>query len=88
METSIEKPVGRFDVRPQIVAEDLYLVHERDAFQLGEIEASIWSLCDGNHTVDDIAQNISAEYDVELEVAINDVSEFIASLRNNGLLDT
>ncbi|MFW0775254.1 PqqD family protein [Paenarthrobacter nitroguajacolicus] len=87
MEISFEKPVGRFDVRPQIVADDLYLVHGHDAFQLGEIEARIWSLCDGDHSVDDIAQMISTEYEVGLEVAKNDASEFIDSLRNSDLLD-
>lgn len=88
LDTLREKPLRRFDVRPQILAEDLYLVLGRDAFLLGDVEATIWGLCDGEHSIIAIADQIVAEYDVEVDVAVEDVSEFIASLRSNKLLDS
>jgi hypothetical protein len=78
--SEIAKPTRSLDAHPQIVTEDLYLVKGNDAFRLGETEAAIWKLCDGKHTLGEIAISLAMEFDVPAEQVIEDVRTFVTSL--------
>jgi hypothetical protein len=46
----------------------------------------IWRQCDGNSTVTDIVQQVAHEFDVELEVARQDVLTVLGQLHQLHLL--
>jgi len=50
--------------------------------------ARIWELVDGRRTLGDIAQTITAEYEVDLPRAQTDVLAFCADLAQAGVLTT
>jgi hypothetical protein len=58
----------------------LVLAQSGEVQVLNEVGARIWELIDGTRTVAQIAQTIADEYDVALEQAQTDVSEFIMRL--------
>lgn len=48
--------------------------------------SSVWVLCDGNHTVEEIAAVLVHEFDVDLPTVLQDVSDFINQMVEKGLL--
>ena len=56
-------------------------------FMLTETGAFIWGVLPDVKTEDEIVDKILDEYDVDRETAQNDVSEFLAKLRNFGIID-
>ncbi|MFH1772367.1 MAG: PqqD family protein [Candidatus Omnitrophota bacterium] len=52
-------------------------------FALNETAARIWELIDGSRRTGDIANEVSEEFEVSLNQAKIDVSEFIQTLLNN-----
>ena len=59
----------------------------KEAHHLNEIGSSIWSLCDGNHSVEDITKILSKTYNVSSKVLLDDVKDYIANLRSLSLLE-
>jgi hypothetical protein len=59
---------------------------EGDFFELDEIGGTIWKNLDGARTLDEQAQVIAAEYDVDVETVRADVVAFIADLDTKGLV--
>jgi hypothetical protein len=53
---------------------------------LNAVGARIWELMDGQHTLGDIAQAITAEYEVDLPRAQTDVLAFCVDLAQAGVL--
>jgi hypothetical protein len=53
---------------------------------LNAVGARIWELMDGQQTLGDIAQAITAEYEVDLPRAQTDVLAFCADLTQAGVL--
>ena len=53
---------------------------------LNPVGTRIWDLIDGKRTVDEMVRVISEEYEVPVETAQNDISEFIRDLTANGML--
>lgn len=53
---------------------------------LNGVGTRIWDLIDGIRTESGIAQEISSEYEVTYERALQDVVEFIGDLAANGML--
>lgn len=49
---------------------------------------TIFGLLDGEHSVQDIAEALTREYDVALEAAIADVQAFVGELAEHGMLET
>lgn len=78
--------VRAFDVRVNSFQGSTILVRRRDVYELGEVEELIWSLCDGDHTIDDIADAVAARYDVEPATAHADVQDFVEELRRDELV--
>jgi hypothetical protein len=58
-----------------------------DAYELGDVEAFIWKLCDGRCSVEDISSQLAHEYNVTDEVAFADTRAFISQLESAGLLE-
>jgi Coenzyme PQQ synthesis protein D (PqqD) len=55
-------------------------------YALDDVGYKVWSLCDGAHTVSDIASIISREYDAALETIEADVIELLEDLAAQKLL--
>ena len=53
---------------------------------LNEVGSRIFDLLDGNHTVDEIAATISAEFEVERQQADQDVRDFLEELKSHRML--
>jgi hypothetical protein len=49
---------------------------------LNELGTSIWKICDGMHSVGNIVQEITTEYEVEFSIAMQDATEFIQQMVN------
>ena len=56
-------------------------------FQLNEVGSAIWELLDGSLDERRIADEIAAEFDVEPETALSDVTEYVSGLLEAGLLE-
>ena len=54
---------------------------------LNEIGAAIWRQLDEGYTKEQIAKNISSEYDVSYDQALEDVEKFVSKLVNFGCLE-
>ena len=48
---------------------------------------SIFSLLDGDHSVQQIAEAVTHEYDVALDTALADVRAFVGELAEHGMLE-
>jgi hypothetical protein len=55
-------------------------------YTLSDVGSRIWTLLQRPVSIDQIVSVLSAEYDVVPEVASSDVTEFVASLLNKGLV--
>jgi hypothetical protein len=87
MSNASDRPLRAFDVRVNDSNGSLLLVRGMDAYELRDVEADIWKLCDGNHTATEIAKKIGAEFDVEQDIAEADVRTFVKQLRDADLLE-
>lgn len=64
----------------------LLRLHDGSYYALEEVGARIWDLCDGRRGVEDIVAAIQAEYEAPPATIQDDVLEFVADLRREGLL--
>ena len=55
-------------------------------FMLNELGAFIWELLPGADTEEDICNAVLAQYDVSIETAKKDVSEFLEKLRKMDII--
>lgn len=53
---------------------------------LNEVGATIWKLCDGEHTVEDISAQIESEFNADGETVRKDVKEFLDKMQEIGLI--
>ena len=56
-------------------------------FGLDPVGTRIWALIDAGRTVEQIVSAITAEYDVDAAVCRADLERFLATLRDNDLVD-
>ena len=83
----MDKPSQAFDVRFNNTPDGPILVRGHDAFELNEVGLSIWQLCDGAHSQQDIVEAIGTEYNVSHDEAAADVEFFLTELAKARLLD-
>ncbi|MGH2457487.1 MAG: PqqD family protein [Chloroflexota bacterium] len=83
-----ERPVPCPDVTACSLDDELVLCDIRDGqvYVLNPSGARIWSLCDGAHSIVDLAGSMVDSYGIEHRQALTDVREVIASLTEAGLL--
>jgi hypothetical protein len=55
-------------------------------YTLSPVAARIWSLLDGVRTVEEIAEALAGEFDVDAATAAGDVSELLADLASASLI--
>ncbi len=60
---------------------------ERQFHQTNEVGALIWELCDGTHSIPQIVESITNDFDVDYQIAESDCLDFISELDKNELLD-
>lgn len=81
-----DKPQKMFNVRPDIKEGQNLLIQRNQAYELDEVGLRMWELCDGNHTIETIAQALCQEYDIDYDQVLIDCQEFVADLTAKGLL--
>lgn len=54
--------------------------------QLDELACDILALCNGNNSMFNISASIAGLYDIEKEMAYNDINEFLITLKQNGII--
>jgi pyrroloquinoline quinone biosynthesis protein D len=62
------------------------LIEQRELHRLNGVATRVWELCDGR-SVHEIAQEIVREFEVELDVALSDVLQFVERLVQLGALE-
>ena len=55
-------------------------------YTLSPVAARIWALIDGTRTADEIAEAITAEYEVDRETVLSDLAELVSDLAGVSLL--
>lgn len=95
----IERPRRRPEIRAFIVKDEAVLVRPRKApglledseknraVTLNSSSRAIWDLCDGNHTVDEIAGALEARFPVDRIALRTQVDDAIARMAKLGFLD-
>jgi len=54
--------------------------------ELDEIGGFVWSLCDGFHSVADIARELQQRYQLSRREAFSSLAEFLSQLQKRGLI--
>ncbi|HLZ62476.1 MAG TPA: PqqD family protein [Ktedonosporobacter sp.] len=80
-------PEKRLNVISNIVRGKNYLTRYNETYELDEVGLRIWELCDGSHTVEEIAEILTKEYDVAYEKVLADCQEYVEDLTAKGLLE-
>jgi Coenzyme PQQ synthesis protein D (PqqD) len=81
--------VGRRDrVMSQQVEGDAVLldIESGEYFALNDVGGLVWDLCDGSRSVADVAELISAEFEVDKSTALTDALELLENLAGVGLV--
>ncbi len=72
----------------QIVADEAILIHLQSGvyYSLNEVGTAFWQLLDGQHTLEDCAGKIAAEYSAPTDVIVADLIELADDLAKEGLV--
>jgi hypothetical protein len=85
--------VGRPRQRPHIESEplddDAVLIDlvSGDYHVLNRTGFAIWELCDGTHSIDELAEIIADVYSIDYDRAVDDVTSLIERLRGADLIE-
>ena len=77
-----------FDVRTDTATGSVLLVRGMDAYELDPVGVAVWTLCDGDHTEDQIVDEVAAQWGQDRDVVSRDVRSFVGELTAAGLLET
>jgi methyltransferase-like protein len=82
-------PITKPDLINQDVDGETLILNNQGAeiHQLNEVASFIWGQCDGQHSIDDIAQLLLQHYSVSQQQATIDVAEIIEQFKTKGLLE-
>jgi len=80
------KPQRAMNVLFNTLREKNYLTKYNVTYELSEVGLSIWELCDGNYSLEDIANSLTKEYDISFDLALIDTKEFIDELKVKSML--
>jgi hypothetical protein len=84
-------PKRKDDVRVQDLPDGSALLYDTEtatAYPITESAAVVWKVCDGEHSLDEIADTLEAHYDASRETISSDLSNLIEDLRSKGLLQS
>ena len=78
------------DVRIQQVNGETLVLNDQHGYihQLNETASFVWRHCDGRSSLSDIVHRLTEKFDVESDIAANDVKEIIEKLCESRLLCT
>lgn len=81
-------PRRKEQVISQKASSNLLLLNMSDGnyYSLNEIGSKIWELCDGNHSIAQLVDTLTAEYDVPAETLKGDILELLDNLRSEKLI--
>lgn len=81
-------PQRKEQVIAQKASKDFLLFNMDDGnyYSLNDVGCRIWQLCDGSHSVAQIIDTLSAEYDVSGDVLSQDVIEVLESFSSGSLI--
>ncbi len=84
-----ERPRARSDVRCRMLDDGFVLIDPRNdmAHTLNVVASIIWDSCDGEHTLEQIAEELRTLQGSEGRDILGDVNEAVDSFRKAGLLD-
>lgn len=82
-----DKPERMFNVILQSTGDKIVLVQNWNAYEIDEVGARIWELCDGAHTVEEMAHILKQEYAADYDQLLADCREFIEDIRALELLE-
>jgi hypothetical protein len=63
-------------------------LRNRQTYQLNDVGATMWSLLDGTHVIEEITDLIIKEFDIDVETARTDVKAFLEELSSLGLIES
>lgn len=81
-------PQRREQVISQKASNDFLLFNMNDGnyYSLNEVGCRIWELCDGTHSIAQLAETLAAEYDAPPETLVQDVMDLLREFRDGKLL--
>ncbi len=84
----IDKPVRRDDLLVREVEnENIIYDHTNNAVHSLNITAKfIWDCCDGSRNLSEIAKEVTAKFNIDIDTAFNDAEKTIERFRENRLL--
>jgi len=77
-----------FDVRTDTAGGSVLLVRGMDAYELDPVGVAVWTLCDGEHTEDQIVDEVATKWSTDRDVVGRDVRSFVGELTAAGLIET
>jgi hypothetical protein len=77
-----------FDVRTDTAAGAVLLVRGMDAYELDPVGVAVWTLCDGQHSEEQIVDEVATRWSTDRDVVRVDVRSFVGELTAAGLLET
>jgi PqqD family protein of HPr-rel-A system len=86
---SILAPAGRQDVVQETLDGEAVLFDRRtgDMHRLNKTALAVWNRCDGYTTMRRIADQLAEQFEVEFDVALDDVEQLVTLLAEAGLLN-
>ena len=84
----IARPCKHADVTAFALDDELVVYDSRtgQSYVLNHTGSIIWFLCDGTHTIDELAQEITATFGVSITHAQQDVASLVHELTRSGLI--
>lgn len=84
-ETPEDKSIIIYNSNNQMTEQNNYVV-EGNIITISGVGASVWELCTGSNTVEQIVQGIIEEYDADSEQVAKDVEAFLTDLDQRELI--
>jgi hypothetical protein len=84
-----ERPKRTPDCSYRAIADEgglVVMLKQSEVQVLNPVGVKVFSLLDGNHTIEDIVASVTAEFEVSEETAREDVRAFLGELARNGML--
>jgi PqqD family protein of HPr-rel-A system len=83
-----DRPAVRPDLRIEALEDELVLYDPRSgrAYVLNPTASALWERCDGSRSVETLAQELAAAFEVAYDDALADVRAFLTQLSRGGLL--
>ncbi|MDW7990506.1 MAG: PqqD family protein [Archaeoglobaceae archaeon] len=64
----------------------LIIYYGHTVYVMGNYAAEIWHMCDGKHSIEDLAEFVALKYGVSIERAIEEIKDFVNRLKMKGLI--